>query len=36
MTAPNGAKLLATLIDLLSEQNGVKITYQIKNKGEQK
>lgn len=32
MTAPNGAKLLATLIDLLSEQEGVKITYQITTK----
>ena len=32
MTAPSGAKLLATLIDLLAEQEGVKITYQITTK----
>ena len=26
---PNGLDLLATLIDLLAEQEGVKITYEI-------
>ena len=28
---PNGADLLATLIELLADQEGVKITYQIKS-----
>lgn len=30
MKEPNGANLLALLVDLLAEQEGVKITYQIK------
>ena len=29
MKEPNGADLLATLVELLAEQNGVKITYVI-------
>lgn len=28
MKKPNGADLLATLIELLAEQEGVKITYE--------
>lgn len=36
MTPPTGAKLLATLIDLLAEQEGVKITYQITTKENEK
>jgi hypothetical protein len=32
MTTPDGAKLLATLIDLLAEQECVKITYEITTK----
>lgn len=31
---PNGVDLLATLIELLAEQEGVKVTYQIEKKGE--
>ena len=30
MKEPKGADLLKTLIDLLAEQEGVKITYEIK------
>ena len=29
---PNGLDLLATLIDLLAEQEGVKITYELTEK----
>ncbi len=29
---PNGVDLLATLIELLAEQEGVKVTYQIEGK----
>lgn len=29
---PNGLDLLKTLIDLLAEQEGVKITYEIERK----
>lgn len=29
MKTPNGLDLLATLIDLLAEQEGVKITYEL-------
>lgn len=29
MKEPNGLDLLATLIDLYAEQNGVKITYEL-------
>lgn len=29
MNEPDGKKLLALLIDLLAEQEGVKITYEI-------
>ena len=29
MKTPNGRDLLATLIDLLAEQEGVKITYEL-------
>ncbi len=29
MKEPNGKDLLATLIDLLADQEGVKITYEI-------
>ena len=29
MNTPNGRDLLATLIDLLAEQEGVKITYEL-------
>lgn len=29
MPTPNGLDLLATLIDLLAEQEGVKIAYEI-------
>lgn len=32
MKEPRGADLLATLIELLAEQEGVKITYEIKEK----
>lgn len=28
--APNGKSLLATLIELLAEQEGVKITYEVR------
>lgn len=31
---PNGVDLLATLVKLLAEQEGVKVTYQIEKKGE--
>lgn len=31
---PNGFTLLATLIDLLAEQEGVKITYKIEGETE--
>jgi hypothetical protein len=34
MKTPRGADLLATLIDLLAEQEGVKITYEIKERKE--
>lgn len=30
---PNGADLLATLINLLADQEGVKITFEIEQKG---
>ena len=30
MTEPTGTRLLATLIDLLADQEGVKITYELK------
>lgn len=33
MKEPRGADLLATLIDLLADQEGVKITYEIEEKG---
>jgi hypothetical protein len=33
---PNGNDLLRILIDLYAEQEGAKITYQTKSKGEQK
>lgn len=37
MKTPNGLDLLATLIDLLAEQEGVKIAYEIaEEKGESK
>lgn len=29
MKKPNGADLLATLVELLADQEGVKITYEI-------
>ncbi len=29
MKEPNGKDLLATLVDLLADQEGVKITYEI-------
>lgn len=29
MTAPNGSALLALLVELYAEQEGVKITYEI-------
>ena len=29
---PNGAELLRILVDLLAEQEGVKITYEIETK----
>lgn len=32
---PDGMKLLATLINLLAEQEGVKITYQLEKGNEQ-
>ena len=32
---PNGKALLSTLIDLLAEQEGVKITYTIETEKEQ-
>lgn len=32
MNKPTGAKLLSTLIDLLADQEGVKITYHIEVK----
>lgn len=32
MKEPNGRDLLATLIDLLADQEGVKITYEIEVK----
>lgn len=32
MKEPKGADLLATLINLLAEQEGVKITYELKEK----
>ena len=34
MDKPNGVDLLATLIKLLEEQEGVKVIYQIEKKGE--
>ena len=33
--APNGFDLLATLIDLLADQEGVKITYELTKDPEQ-
>lgn len=36
MKAPRGADLLATLIKLYAEQEGVKITYQIEEKENRK
>ncbi len=30
---PNGIDLLATLIDLLADQEGVKITYELEGSG---
>jgi phytoene dehydrogenase-like protein len=32
MKHPSGADLLRTLVELLAEQNGVKITYEIEVK----
>lgn len=32
MNAPSGTYLLAILVDLLAEQEGVKITYEVKKK----
>ena len=34
--APSGEKILSLLIDLLAEQNGVKVKYQIVKKGDKK
>jgi hypothetical protein len=34
LIVPNGADLLATLIELLADQEGVKVTYHIEKKGE--
>lgn len=34
MKEPNGISLLSTLIDLLADQEGVKINYQIIHKKE--
>ena len=31
MKQPNGLDLLATLIDLLADQEGVKITYELES-----
>lgn len=31
---PDGKKILETLIRLLAEQEGVKVTYEIEEKGE--
>ena len=36
MKQPDGKDLLATLIKLFAEQEGVKIEYQIEEKGERK
>ena len=36
MKEPNGKDLLRTLVDLYARQEGVKITYQIETKGENK
>lgn len=36
MNEPRGFNLLATLIDLLADQEGVKITYQIETKEKRK
>ena len=33
---PKGTDLLATLINLLADQEGVKITYEIENRSEDK
>jgi hypothetical protein len=35
MKEPNGKDLLKTLIELLAEQEGVKITYEIKEQEKQ-
>lgn len=35
MNEPNGKKLLETLIKLLEDQEGVKITYKIEEKEEE-
>jgi len=32
MKLPNGNDLLATLINLLADQNGVKITYELEER----
>ena len=32
MQQPNGAELLATLVSLLAEQEGVEITYEIEKR----
>ena len=34
MKEPNGLDLLATLIELLADQEGVKISYVLEQKGE--
>jgi hypothetical protein len=36
MNKPDGTKLLKTLIELLADQEGVKVTYHIEKKGERK
>jgi hypothetical protein len=36
MNEPNGIDLLATLLDLYADQEGVKITYQIETKEKEK
>lgn len=36
MKEPNGFDLLATLIDLYADQEGVKITYQIEQRRTEK
>lgn len=34
MKEPNGTELLKTLVKLLADQEGVKVTYHIEKKGE--